>query len=672
MATQSSSASSIGPLMLLESFVDQAIRHSINMLSLRVRLGKLQQQQQQQSSGTWVDGSDNGPDHMWSFADFERARIEMAELQPKMQNTFSLVDKLSARTVIGESLPNLRARSKFLDLLRMSFSDILPGSGPAGANPARRQHVPADALLSATSGTARAQYEIARASFDQHHLWTLVRPNRPPIVVVQQFLLMSAQIAQLEREGPDTADPLRVGGVWYTMLADLLALLALSAHEFGVYSCGQVLQAMDLVSPHTDDRKVLHPLLWNRREAQCISSFDDSWMVIRELIEAMDGPKSAAAVKSLHAIASPHKFCETLYRYLESSMEFMQPPLLDVYYNIRQTCQVPHGFFETPDQTANLPVHPQLVGESNATDDANNSEEAHLALLDPFSPQASASASRLISLSSAEHANGDNAQSPSDRLTQAHAYDAMAISVKRTTAEHDRNNSSPTEAVLSQRSNHNSMRDYRTPIRSQQQSSLLACDGEDSGMSDVEMSPSQHAAIKRQRSSDLTSVMDVNSTPPRRKCGLDTSALDDDSMDVENTVVVESPSALLSAKHDRRVRQGVQRTQAPPALHLTPERATNSTATTVSQQQLQPSSADGMTTPKSRRDASKYVSNWEQGDVEGGGRQHRRRHDLNALGTPNASRVNMMQPPPQTLLSPKNIAAAAAAAQRRNNTHLDT
>ncbi|KAJ2548675.1 hypothetical protein IWW35_004086 [Coemansia sp. RSA 1878] len=132
-------------------------------------------------------------------------------------------------------------------------------------------------------------------------------------------------------------------------------------------------------------------------------------------------------------------------------------------------------------------------------------------------------------------------------------------------------------------------------------------------------------------------------------------------MDVENTVVVESPSALLSAKHDRRVRDGVQRTHTPPTLHLTPGIEFADTGSAANRQSSRNNSS-AMTTPKSQRAVARYVSTWEQGDVEGGGRQHRRRHDVDDLGTPNALRVNKMQPPPQTLLSPKNIAAA----QRRN------
>ncbi|KAJ1851056.1 hypothetical protein IW147_005331 [Coemansia sp. RSA 720] len=643
------------PLVLLESFLDQAIRYSINTLALRARLGRMQQRQYMESLES---GFDDNSEYAWSFTDFEQARTEMAELQLKMRNTFSLVDKLYARTAGGEMMPKLLIRSMLFEFLRTCFSDILPGSESARAAPTRRRHVSADALQNATRDTACSQYEIARKDIEQHRLWALVRPARPPSVVLQQFLMLSAQVGELQRKSLEMATPLRVGVGWYKLLTQLLAHLALSAREFGEYSNEQALQAIDLVSPSTDDRKILYPMLWSRAEQEFISGFDDSWKNVRELVEALDGPESASAIESLYAISSSHGFCELLFRYMETALHHMQPPILDLYYNISQTCQVPPGFFETPDQNATLPEHSQLVGQNSMIGD---SEDASLLMLDPFSPQASSSASRLMALSSAGVDNNENGQSPSERVAQAHAYHVMAMSAKRATLKPGSNTvtDSPTENVLSQQSRLGE-RNHSTPIRSR--ALLLACDGDDSGMSDVEMSPSQHAAIKRQKSSDFALIGDANTTPPRRKSGVDVSALDDDSMDVENTVVVESPSALLSAKHDRRVRDGVQRTHTPPTLHLTPEIESADTGPDAANRQLSRNNPSAMTTPKSQRVAARYVSTWEQGDVEGGGRQHRRRHDVDDLGTPNTLRVNKMQPPPQTLLSPKNIAAA----QRRN------
>ncbi|KAJ2534814.1 hypothetical protein IWW43_002108 [Coemansia sp. RSA 1935] len=652
--TQPRMANDLCPLVLLESFLDQAIRYSINTLALRARLGRMQQRQYMESLES---GFDDNSEYAWSFTDFEQARTEMAELQLKMRNTFGLVDKLYARTAGGEMMPKLLIRSMLFEFLRTCFSDILPGSESTKAAPTRRRHVSADALLNATRDTASSQYETARKSIEQHRLWALLRPARPPSVVLQQFLMLSAQVGELQRKSLEMATPLRVGVGWYKLLAQLLAHLALSAREFGEYTNEQTLQAMDLVSPSTDDRRVLYPMLWSRAEQEFIPGFDESWKNVRKLVEALDGSESASAIESLYGISSSHGFCELLFRYMETALHHMQPPILDLYYNISQTCQVPPGFFGTPDQNATLPEHSQLVGQSIMIGD---SEDARLLMLDPFSPQASSSVSRLMSLSSAGVDNNENGQSPSERVAQAHAYHAMAMSAKRATLKHGSNTvtDSPTENVLSQQSRLEE-RNHSTPIRSR--ALMLACDGDDSGMSDVEMSPSQHAAIKRQKSSDFALIGDANTTPPRRKSGVEASALDDDNMDVENTVVVESPSALLSAKHDRRVRDGVQRTHTPPTLHLTPGIEFADTGSAANRQSSRNNSS-AMTTPKSQRAVARYVSTWEQGDVEGGGRQHRRRHDVDDLGTPNALRVNKMQPPPQTLLSPKNIAAA----QRRN------
>ncbi|KAJ2373568.1 hypothetical protein GGI05_007449, partial [Coemansia sp. RSA 2603] len=136
--------------------------------------------------------------------------------------------------------------------------------------------------------------------------------------------------------------------------------------------------------------------------------------------------------------------------------------------------------------------------------------------------------------------------------------------------------------------------------------------------------------------------------------------------------IAESPSALLSARNDRRVAESSGRRHLPPpALSFDLQAA--SIVDDNEPVELPQLSNSGMTTPKSqtgenaKAEKHKYVSDWTHGDVEGGGRPHRRRHDANMF-TPNtrtlASTLVISQPPPQTVLSPRNLVAAAA--QRRS------
>ncbi|KAJ2390588.1 hypothetical protein GGI23_005592 [Coemansia sp. RSA 2559] len=137
-------------------------------------------------------------------------------------------------------------------------------------------------------------------------------------------------------------------------------------------------------------------------------------------------------------------------------------------------------------------------------------------------------------------------------------------------------------------------------------------------------------------------------------------------MDIDSSVILGSPSAMLSAKHDKRMRNSVLlRTQAPPALNFGPIKSRDPSLETKGDEadHLPENSRSTMTTPKAQTgenmvDMSKYVADRAYGDVEGGGRPHRRRHITDVFETPNAVRSAVLEPPPQTLLSPKNIAAA--------------
>ncbi|KAJ2632731.1 hypothetical protein H4R22_001010 [Coemansia sp. RSA 1290] len=653
---------SFGQVMFLESFLNQAIRHSIKILLLRVRLARLQERWYIENNTHAANSTDAEAAcgshwaHIADFADFDRVRTEIIELYAETQRLFAIIDKLNARIVNNEPKLELRIRSRYLELMRTCFWDILPVAETESTETTRRNHAPAEALLYASETPSTSLYNTMHNQSEQHWLWALIRPRRPPAVVTNLFLSVSALIAELHRDFFEKMYPLKTGATWYRLLASLFVQLALSAHKFGEYTIDQVLQAMDLVTPNNDDRSALHPLLWSPMQTADIPEFDRQWREVRQLIKALSkNPSNYAAVKALYEYSSPYAFCRSLCMYLESALEYMVLPTIDIYDIIHRSGNVPQGFFETPDQTTSLPVHPQLIRSSGETAESN----ANRLLLDPFSPQASASLHQATSLSLAELGNNDNAQSPSERVAQSQAYHQMVMSAKKPPQRIGTHASpgSPTEKMLSQRARPH---DISTPLQTKQ--SLLDFDEESLKASDVEMSPSQHAAVKRQRHSDLSDP-NPTVTPPHKHNGLlGLSALDDDTMDIQNTVAAESPSALLSAKHDRRFKTNVQNMPAPPPLRL-PSDNTDANAP----RSLPFVSNANVTTPESCKGTTKYVTDWAHGDIEGGGRPHRRRHETNAFGTPNASRSGALQlPPPQTLLSPKNISAA-----KKHNIELD-
>ncbi|KAJ1833296.1 hypothetical protein LPJ63_002852, partial [Coemansia sp. RSA 2711] len=211
MANNAANVDAHGQLMLLESLLDQATRHAISMLSLRVRLGRLQERLCQEVAGRPEDGGsggDNPSAHVADFANFDRARTELVELRLKIQTTFSIVGKLSARTLNNEPSSDMQLRSRCYEFLRTCFSDILTSSYRPKAT-ATRRHALADALLDTTSNVSLSLYDAVHCQPEQHRLWSLIRPNLPPNVVVQLFLSMSAQIAQVPRKEFDEVTPLR-------------------------------------------------------------------------------------------------------------------------------------------------------------------------------------------------------------------------------------------------------------------------------------------------------------------------------------------------------------------------------------------------------------------------------------------------------------------------------
>ncbi|KAJ2711392.1 hypothetical protein H4R19_003270 [Coemansia spiralis] len=437
------------------------------------------------------------------------------------------------------------------------------------------------------------------------------------------FLTLSAQIAQLPRSRFDAAQPLMVGRMWYRLLVDLLAQLALSAGEFHEYTAVQVQQSMDLVAPGSASRASLYPSLWCTADSEHIAQFDVAWRDVQRLAVSVAEPSSPASkTAELLQLCPPHDFSNNLATYLKAVADRLDPPLLTVYSNIRQSGSFPCGFFEAPGMSpSQAPARPRPADPDAPAGADNGGGTASPMVLDPSSPPPQSSMHRAFPLRPAESEYYGLAESPPGRMTRPLAHSVAPASAKL--------------------------------VRTRYLPTLADGDADESCVSDMEMSPSQHASMKRQRSSGA-----ATSTPPRRGHSADTSVLGHDGADIENTVVMESPSALLSAKHDRRVRASLQRLQAPPPLCMEPSMPRDIPPLAVTE-----TNSMAITPPSQAR------RRLEQGDVEGGGRPRRRRHhEPGELGTPKGVQASLLlAPPPQTLLSPRNIAAA-----RRSNIPLDT
>ncbi|KAJ1642786.1 hypothetical protein LPJ64_005399 [Coemansia asiatica] len=552
----------LGEIMLLESFLDQAIRHALNILSMHSQLDSLQNLEKlgnvQQEEAV------------------DRLECALEAMHSKAAATFSIVNRLYARTGGSEPSDGLRIRSHVYRFLNACFPSIL------------RLEQAADEDMEAWS------------------LWTYIRPHQSPAAIVQMLLDLSTQVAHLQSDSCQQQQQQQqsvlpiISSMWYDLLAHLLAQLALSAYAFKEHTIEDVINAMDIVSPESNSRKRLYPRLWFSESSAEIASFDSEWYAIRELVESLMSAPSKTASSSLSTLASlspADGFLEKLGGFLELSLDKLEQPVLDLYSGIRQTGHFPRGFFETPDDMVDLPSHPQLIPDNGDT------------VSDLFSSRRKTSAMNSLD----DEAN----RSPSERAVQSQAYTAMAaISAARgvhsTNADSDLESvstpGSPTEDVRSQRSRMDFIG---------RQSTLVVDDSNDLSL--------------------------------------------DAGMDVENTIVAESPTAFLSARHDQRLLDPIRNKQIPPpALDFNLQSAT--IVDSEEPEQLPPSKS-AVTTPKSEK--PRYVSDWIHGDIEGGGRPHRRRHDSSY--TPNITHNRnsiISQPPPQTILSPRNIAAAQRKSQR--------
>ncbi|KAJ2707349.1 hypothetical protein FB645_000860 [Coemansia sp. IMI 203386] len=561
----------LGEIMLLESFLDQAIRHALNILGMHAQMCNLQNQ-----------GHSGDPQQA---KETDRLKYALKAMRSKAATTFRIVDRLYARTGGNEPSEGLRIRSRVYRFLNVCFSEIL-----------RLDEAQAGAEVADDDGDGDGD-NIEEMGALSRRLY--VRPHQTPATVVQMFLDMSMQVAQLQNDACQTSAPPVVGSAWYDLLSYLLVQLALFAHRDGKHSIQSVLDAMDIVSPRSNSRQQLYPQLWFPDSCLDATSFDSDWPAIRDLMESLESPHSEAAYSNLDTLASlcpPDGFLERLGGFLELSLDKLEQPTLDLYSGIRQTGNFPKGFFETPDDMEDMPSHPQLFSDID-----------HV-FIDRFTPHRANRTSAFI--------DDESSRSPSERIAQFQAYSAMVMSSTKDTY--------PANA--------------------------------DSDLDSISSPGSPTADVRSQRIR-----MDTLGRQPNLVVEDPNDLSMDAAMDVENTAVAESPTAFLSARHDKRLLDPVRNMQMPPpALDFNLQSAT--IADSDEPEQLPPSKS-AMTTPKSEK--PRNVSDWIHGDIEGGGRPHRRRHET--AYTPNTSLTRtsiISQPPPQTILSPRNIAAAQRKSKR--------
>ncbi|KAJ1771239.1 hypothetical protein IW140_000470 [Coemansia sp. RSA 1813] len=683
---------SFGHIMLLDSFFEQSSRDILSTLGLRVQLGRLEERRanslpvNKNTSPPAIRSHENNHPPANSYStEFDNTFRKLSELYPKVQKTISVLGLLSMSDKDEDLTNDLQIRSGIHELLCSFFSDLL---SPSESNDTfrmlhNRTNNQADDTCRKMRGLSLSSYDAKFDRSESNYLWTLIRPDKHPRDILQMFLMLSAQAAQLQRSHAEPDAMVAVGSQWYVLLAELYIQLGLSAYEFGDWNLKDIHTASKLFESSARGRSGVYSVLWNVRNKDDIERFDANWVAIQALIKGLGSPQTAEkSAKALYERCSPHRFCNKLCVYFAAVLDFLDPPTLDYYAGICQAEKLPYGFFNTPNQVVLNSLPSNSHGED--TDDGQITEDSNLALLDPFSPRTQHSISNLNTKDDVF------CQSPSERVAQTHAYNALSLASKHGGPTHSLpplpkrsiGTFSPTSEDLQPPQQLSEPATYArittSPTLVNRSNMTLDEDGDedDSDESDVEMSPSQHASSKRQKSNGHVLSPSARITP--RRGGQSRSGaerMDSSSMDIDSSVILESPSAMLSAKHDKRMKASVfLRTQAPPALCFGPVKPRDTLSETNDAANNQPpSSNSAMTTPKSQAgekmgDMSRYVADRAYGDVEGGGRPHRRRHNTSGVfGTPKEMRSPAtLEPPPQTLLSPKNIAAA-----RRNNIDLE-
>ncbi|KAJ2793153.1 hypothetical protein H4R20_006627, partial [Coemansia guatemalensis] len=320
---------SLGQTMLVDSFLEQACRHASYMLSLRQRLGRLQERRAVDTAS-----SDHAADTSY-FTDFDRIRCEIATLQPRLRSTAVVIDQLLSRMTSNKPSAGFYIRSNIYRLLSICYSDILPAASLHAEVGSMRPHASTDALLGAAQ---LSPTDPVLVNSGLHFLWTIMRPGQSPVVTVQIFLSLSAEIAELQHNRLDNTQPLLVGKAWYQLLAHFLAQLAIAGYQFKEYSAEETLQAIDIVDANANTRQLIHPILWLSKADEHINTFDENWWDIREMARLLDDPQAAPSqFEELLETYSPHSFWHMLNAYIEAVIDHLDPPLLDVYSNIRQT-----------------------------------------------------------------------------------------------------------------------------------------------------------------------------------------------------------------------------------------------------------------------------------------------------------------------------------------------
>ncbi|KAI7834332.1 hypothetical protein BX661DRAFT_51531 [Kickxella alabastrina] len=573
-----SSVKALGQILLLESFLDDALRHALGMLKLHICLGRLHGRESEHGGDAQsVTGADN-------------LRRALADIYPKVKSEFGIIDKLCARTGGSEPSEGLRIRSRVHELVCVCFPDILEGS------------VAEETRISASSGTSASRSGAIAQQPNAGHLWTLVRPCQSPSVVLHMFLRLSADVAQVQRNSYNTTEPLLVGHIWYDLLADILAQLALASLVFGDITFAQVLTALEVVSPGSSDRAALYPTMWGSENAADIVTFDAKWRRIRAMVESLLSTRAnASTVLELLDMSPSHNFLNNLIKYISAVLDHLRPPPLGIYAKIKQTGRIPSAFFETPDQMADLPTH--LQPTLRCEDDCSDTESIQFSL-------------RPATVGPLDSSDDDYQSSPLGHISLAHAYSGIPLPMPMSMVR-DCSKLTLNPKVRPRRSMGDMMRVY-TNLEDQQ---------------------------------DISAPSPAHQTTPSISHGM---------LDVDDTNDIDMSPTVCSLARRRMslvVRADIpsctaQCEQYPPFLNPPLQLAITSagmhpidelsTPSTVAQP---PPTESGMTTPKlqtseqAKCERSKYVPDRPHGDVEGGGRPHRRRSFCFAAKTPGAATV---------------------------------
>lgn len=274
-------------IILLDSFLEQAIHKFLDKLMLHVRM----------------DRSANSN------------REELDDLQPSFMAMCSLAGKLWTRTTASEQQmsESTSIRLHMYNFLSTCFANF---------------------------------FKVQTLSGDSDFVWTLVCPNSSPKEVAEMFLSLSSKISHFG--GGNISEPkpsLKPGESWYSMLLFLLAQLSIGMDQ--KEPTVAVLEAFELVDPSSSVREKLYPSLWapDKNGSSAVSKFDEDWVSMYSQAESQQ-------TNELCELYPPPRFCKMMEVYLRSVSKLLDPPVLNLYYNMRESShQLPPAFFESPQDT---------------------------------------------------------------------------------------------------------------------------------------------------------------------------------------------------------------------------------------------------------------------------------------------------------------------------------